>query len=419
MARKRWLWLLLGAVLLASCTNGPGLDAAGASQLLVTDVLPTAVPPSAPFRAIRVADVVPTGSVIAPSAPGGTGTGAGQDPLPPITTTEPTYLFLIDLHPDSFYSHPVKYALIGESGHVQVVDANWLPAVQGTVPPELTQDVPDPDLVVASHWAGIVGSGIVPAWQLAAWPRLVPFEGYIVVQGVTVDQPLHDCAHDTGLEGKAFFDAYGGTNARVELLEDSAAATVLYVMDSMATEGRSPIVVAIIAHGSIDAVSLGGQVFSAQQFVQTVRLHPDQEFSFLIGSCHSGSFVDVLRQEPNVRVVATAVAPDESAEPDWDTSDLFPDPNPADVGSEWFSSYYRAAADIVGDSTRMATINNLAGLFGVGQTDMLLCQTVYAATGYNPLLLPARIDFDFSQALGLQDPTTYGTHTPMRYCSWF
>ena len=67
----------------------------------------------------------------------------------------------------------------------------------------------------------------------------------------------------------------------------------------------------------------------------------------------------------------------------------------------------------------MDIIRDLAEAFGVGQTDMLLCQSVYAATGYNPIMLPARVDFDLSHILGNEDPVEYGTHTPIRYCSWF
>ncbi|MBC7171366.1 MAG: hypothetical protein H5U40_03005, partial [Polyangiaceae bacterium] len=363
--------------------------------------------------------IVPAGSSIAPSAPGGTGIGPGQDPLPEITTTERTHLFLIDLHPQTFFSHPVKYALVGESGRTQVVEASWLPAVDGIVPPELKEDEPDPGLLVAGNWANHLGIGTVSSWTLSPWLDLAPSEGYIVVQGLMPDENLYGDARATGLEGRAFFEAYASPNGRVDLLEEGDADTVLAVMSHMASEGRSPIVVSIIAHGSIDSVRLGGQLVTAQHLVQRVRMHPDHTFSFLIGSCHSGSFVDDLRLEPNVRVVATAVGPNEGAVPDWDTSPLFDDENPADTGSEWFSSYYRAAADIVSNAQRMSIVNELAGLFGVGQTEMLLCQTVYAAIGYNPLLLPDRIDFDFSHALGLEAPVTYGTRTPVRYCSWF
>lgn len=405
------------AIAMAGCTGGTSLDANAATDLFLAEVLPNHVPEVRPYRVVRAAEAIPPGAVITPA---GLETGTSTD-FPPgsVIVQETSYLFFVDLAPGSYYGHPVEYAVVGESGSFQVVENEWPPAVDGIVPPELREDDPNPALVVASQGVRLLPAGSLPIYQLNPWIELLPNEGYIVVQGLLSDEGLYQDAVDTADVGKAFFDAYSGGTSRVAHLADEEADTVLDVMDEMATEFRSPIVVAIIAHGGYDTVRLGGVVFTAADFVSTVRAHPQTEFNFLIGSCHSGSFVDDLRGEQNVRVVATAVAPSEFAAPDWDESRQFDDVNQEDIGSEWFSSFYRAASDIAGDSTRLSMITQLSDSFESGQTQMLLCQSVYGAIGYNPLLLPDRTDFSLTHALGAEHPDEFETRTPQRYCSWF
>lgn len=421
MDSLRHFLLVALAVTATACSDGTDtLDAQAASDLLVADVLSQHVPEGAPFVAIRVDRVLPEGAMIVPDGPPPPPGTADEDVRGSMVVHEPSHLFLVDLAPGTYFGHPVKYALVGESGAVRVTEASWLPAIDGVVPPELEEAEPNPDLVVSAEMPPVVRQGTTPIFDIAAWIDLIPNEGYIVVQGLMPTENLYPDSQKTANGGKAFFDAYAAGLSRVELLEEGDAAMVLDLMDEMAGEGRSPIVVAIIAHGGTDSIGLGGVWFSASDFARTIQNNSDTAFVVLLGSCRGGSFVDDLRAVPNVRVVGTAVGPLEGAKPDWDPygwGGAYDDPNAEDVGSEWFSSFYRAASDILNDEYRMMLLGQLQSAFNAGQTEMLMCQSVFGAIGASPVLTH-HTDFDSSHVLGEAFPDDYGTHTPQRHCAW-
>jgi len=87
---------------------------------------------------------------------------------------------------------------------------------------------------------------------------------------------------------------------------------------------------------------LGGQHFYASQFRSKMAAYPSIVFNFILGSCHSGSFINNLNTLDNVCVVETACAPNEGAIGDVDSSGSSSDYNPSDTGSEWTSSLIAA-----------------------------------------------------------------------------
>jgi len=234
-------------------------------------------------------------------------------------------------------------------------------------------------------------------------------EGFIVVQGLMTDEPLYDASVDTYLNGVNFFNAYKNASSEVEGLVQSQAADALDEIDEMAAEGRRIITVYIIAHGSVDSVRLGGEAFSADQFHDKMAEHPDVTFNFILGSCHSGSFIDNLNTLDNVCTVQTACADDEGAAPDWDSWGSSDDINPADVGSEWTSSLIEAMVRIVENPDTFKSVQTSASIEGVPVTCMLICQAGWGALGVQPEL-GLNNDFDFSYVLG--------TTTPRYYCSY-
>ncbi|PNE18201.1 hypothetical protein V511_12995 [Mesotoga sp. Brook.08.YT.4.2.5.1] len=44
-----------------------------------------------------------------------------------IVVTEPSYLFLLDLDPGSFFAHPVKAIVVGDSGQYRIIQGNGCP----------------------------------------------------------------------------------------------------------------------------------------------------------------------------------------------------------------------------------------------------------------------------------------------------
>ena len=150
------------------------------------------------------------------------------------------------------------------------------------------------------------------------------------------------------------------------------------------TYGLNPITIYIIAHGGTDSVKLGGQWFTANQFHNKMAAHPDTIFNFILGSCHSGSFIDNLNTLDNVCVVVTACRHDQGATPDWDTAGSLSDYNSSDTGSEWTSSLLEAMSQIAEDEAKLDAIRESAANYGVPETCVLICQASYGALGANP-----------------------------------
>ena len=396
--------LMLGA---ASCAflQGPGTDLGmeGAIAVVIGDVLPDAVPEGATYLCVRMEDVLPPGSQIEEDAPAGPGP---QGMLAPnaITLGEEAYLFFLDLAPGTYYEHPVKYIVVQKSGASQVIDASWWPKVNGEVPEPFRKAIPDPELVVAGNAELSPAEGFMMEFDFDLLIR--NREGFIVVQGLMSHENLYSDANTTYLNGIAFFNAYKSAFSEVEGLVMSQAANVLTEIDNMVAGKLNPITIYIIAHGGVDGIRLGGSWFTAEQFRAKMAEHPNTLFNFLLGSCHSGSFIDNLSSLDNVRTVQTACAADEGAAPDWDSAYGLTDYNPEDSGSEWTSSILRAAELIVDSPTRWAEMQSLASTWSVPVTSILLNAAGAAATG-NYASLGLTLDLDLTHRTGHTTPQGY------------
>jgi len=108
----------------------------------------------------------------------------------------------------------------------------------------------------------------------------------------------------------------------------------------------------------------------------------------------------------NVHVIQTACASDEGATTDVDEWDSFDDINPSDAGSEWTSSLIRAMELIVNNSDRLGTIQNMASMYGVPVTSVLICEAGFGAVGSNPGL-GLSTDYDLSHVVGHSSPRHY------------
>ena len=381
-------------------TVGTGMQEA--VDLVVKEILPEIpeVQSGDPYICLKLDSSLSPGTVIEEDAPTSPKASAK------ITLDRETYFFYLDLSPRTYYAHPVKYLLLEENGEYQQFDAQWWPKINNQIPEIITDDLPEEEDIIASNI--IIQK---PIGQLVEYPFFPIYsqykEGFIVVQGLLSNEALISDANATYLNGLNFFNSYKNDLSRVEGLVQSDATKVLDTIDNMASEGRGVITIYIIAHGGIDSIKLGGQPFTANQFYNKMAAYPGITFNFILGSCHSGSFVNNLWNLDNVYVITTACAYDEGAAPDWDYAGGFSDANPSDVGSEWTSSLIKAMEVMVSDPAKMDLIESWAGDSPV--TSELICRASFGALGYLSDIGMAT-DYDFTHFLG--------NTSPNHFCIW-
>jgi hypothetical protein len=384
----------------AQITVGEAVGMEEAIDVVVEDILPEIpeIQNGDPYWCLKLDFPLPPGTVIEEDS---------GDTLK-ITLEEEVFFFYLDLAPSTYYEHPVKYIMVDNEGNHEEYDAKWWPRINDNVLDVFQPAVPDEEDVIATNvqLAQPFGTAMIFDFPLL---RLQWCEGFIVVQGLMTDEVLYDDAVDTYLNGIAFFNGYKNDCSQVEGLVQSQAADVLDTIDDMVEDGLNPITIYIIAHGGTDSVKLGGQWFTATQFHNKMAEYPDTIFNFILGSCHSGSFIDNLDTLDNVCVVVTACRHDQGATPDWDTAGSLTDFNSADTGSEWTGSLLEAMSEIVGDSAKFGDIREAAKDYGVPETCVLICQASYGALGANPT-------FGLTQDLDLSH--RWGEHDPCGYCSY-
>jgi hypothetical protein len=402
------VFLVGSSLLLGSCSliEWPFADTGmqQAVAVVTEQVLPDAAPAEGPFVCLRLQEALPPGSVIQEDAPAGQIGASGRYEPKSFTVGGESYFFYLDLAPGMFYEHPVKYIVVDKNGGHQIIDARWWPRINGEIPEPIRNPDPFPELVVAGDDRLSLAEGMLMEFD---FDRLVQHrEGFIVVQGLMEHENLYNCAVNTYLNGVAFFNAYKSAFSEVEGLVQSQAADVLDEIDEMVAGKMNPITIYIIAHGGYDGIRLGGEWITAQQFHGKMAEHPTTLFNFLLGSCHSGSFVDNLNVLDNVRVIVTACAADEGAAPDWDSAYGTNDHNPEDTGSEWTSSLLAAATTIVSSADLWAEVEELAENVNIPETSALLYIAGYGAEGsYSTLGLTQ--DLDLTHRVGATNPQHY------------
>ena len=384
-------------------------DFQAAINVVLDTVLPAEVPAGATFTCLRMNSSVPAGTVIEPDAPEGASNARAMTMVMPQTMTaaRESYFFFLDLAPATFYEHDVKYILVGKDGKHTVMRARWWPKVNGETPPQFQQVDPDKDFIIASHGNLVVSTQKRLIFKLPLL-KLVGAEGFIPVQGLMPTENLFDCAQTTYLNGVNFFNAYKNSFSELDGLVQGQADEVLDRMDTMAEDGLSPVTIYIIAHGGYNYVRLGGVAVSANDFRTRMANHPNTLFNFIVGSCHSGTFLNDLNTLANVRVVLAACDDDEGAMPDWDNADGTADHNPADSGSEWTSSLLAAANAILSDGTMWNGVKTAAAAQKVPVTSMLLREASFAALGVGGA--PGTFQqLDLTERLGYTNPQTYSS----------
>ena len=378
-----------------------------AIDVVIEEILPEIpeVQLGEPYWCLKLDTSLPSGTIIEEDS------GAALKSALKITLQEEMFLFYLDLAPYSYYAHPVKYILVDKNGNHEEHDAYWWPKINDVVPEVILKEVPEEDDVIATNVSLILPIGNIIEYLI---PGIISqwSEGFIVVRGPMPYEACHEDGILTYLNGLNFFNAYKNAYSEVVGLEETAAAQVLNEIDDMADEGKSVITIYIIAHGGVDSIKLGGQHFFASQFRNKMAAYPSIVFNFILGSCHSGSFIDNLSTLDNVCVVETACASDEEATVDVDEWGTHNDVNPLDVGSEWTSSLIEAMLNITQDSTKMEMIQSWASSNEIPVTGMLIFLAGKGALGDQPEL-DLNDNFDFSNVMGWTSPSDYCSAIPI------
>jgi len=393
--------LVIFMLMSVSCSLFQGEDTASnmneAIDTVIQEILPTAVPDGATYLCIRMDKSIPEGSIIIE---------ASMDDNPSsLITDEESFFFLLDLAPRTFYAHPVKYIVVGQSGYTQVMEANWWPRINNETPDQFLVSLPDLDYVVAGNADLTPVTGNLMEFDFNS-VKTQYSEGFIVVKGLMPREAHYVESDDTYFNGLEFFRSYTDTSSEVVGLHDSDAADFLVEIDRMVGNGRNLITIYIIAHGQPDSVSLGGIPHSVLRFQSKLAEHSGTLFNLLLSFCYSGSFVDNLQTLSNVRVIGTACAADEGGKPDIDTWGAMIDFNSEDSGSEWTSSVLQAASDIVGSHSRWSEILSRAAHHGIPTTCIMLYAAIRGALGRDPGL-DLIINLDLSNRAGLTTPQIY------------
>jgi hypothetical protein len=358
------------------------------------------------YALLRMEEPLPPGTMIYEDAPVG-----AQDRAMRYEMDEEGYLFYLDLEPGAYFAHPVRYFIVKESGKTDVLEAEWWPRVNKTVPEQFVADVPLLKYVVERNVSLVKKPITAIDWKI--YPGIITLlrtEAFLSVQGLTPGESLYGDAVATHNNVYSFFDAYKSSTSKLVGITDYDADDVLNQIEVLAEEGYDIITIHIIAHGNVNLVKLGGVYMYASQFVSTMSALPDIQFNFLLTSCHAGSFMDDLDALPNVRVVGTACRSNESAYGDKDVIGTLNDYNSSDTGAEWTSSFLKAAERIVLNSGSWTIVSNTASAYKVSRTSVLLNEAGYLAVGANRGLPLTLFNYDLTNRAAWC--------TPMQYASW-
>lgn len=417
---RRYFLFVLAVILSAfvfSCSSDDPADPGGGSisadeadDIIRDTVIPSVVAAGTNYVCVGISSTLAKGSTVEEYSPDGGDIGLNRTAGVSLAIEEESYFYFLNLDPHAFYTHPVKYVVVNKSsGSYAVTDAEWWPVINGATPNQFLQAVPDATWIVSSMGELARAEGPLMAFDLPVGFNPFGGEGFICVQGVRSNEACYSDANMTCLNGFCFFNAYKNGLSKVVILAENEAPNILSAIDDLVEEGKRMITIYIIAHGNVNVVVLGGYAAYPSHFRSNFASHPDVLFNFILGSCHSGSFIDELQTLSNVRVVMTACAADESAWPDRDVIDGYYDWNITDSGSEWTSSVLIAAEIITMDPTNWSLIADYAGTYGIPMTCQLLYEAYYGAIGQNS---EYGIDLNFDLT------SRTNRTTPQGYFSW-
>lgn len=341
--------------------------------------------------------------------------GSKSDQPLNLTLSKPAYFFFLDKDPNAYFLHETEYILVYDDKSVATYTAYSWPVINGKTPPHLIKDYRDipSNYIVDMRMPPKPTGRVIQEFQSVVYPSEVKI-GFIVVEGLTKNERCYDDAVDTCLNAVSVFKSYCrkidnvDSDCVFDVITEEGAANVLNSIDHLVQEGAKVITIFIIAHGGTDSIRLGGQTFTVQQFRDKFTQYSGIKFNLILGSCHSGSFVDDLDDLSNVAVL-TACRSNENAYPDIDNSGSTSDANQYDVGSEWTSSLLEAFADIIKDPDKYAAIRQYVMTYNytIPEISAILWESWYGALGRENLLSDLKTNLDLTNRIGWSNPDKY------------
>jgi len=263
-----------------------------------------------------------------------------------------SYFYFVDLHPGALYAHDVLFVTVDkEDGAMQVSTEEWWPVINGELPEFLGSRQAYWDVNnwfynrdITSPTGPVEPQEVTPGQFLASATQQQYREAAVMVDGITHEEALSWDAAMSAWRMSVLFETFLPSEDVYELAPPSSTPTDLFnLLSSLCNEGYDHITVYAMGHGNINVIKLGGVRMTASDLVRFLESHPDTNFSFLLESCHIGSFIDDLQELPNVLLVLTATSTYFSAYGDID-NDVDPNPD-VDSGGEWSSSMYFSALE--------------------------------------------------------------------------
>ncbi|MGB4201003.1 MAG: hypothetical protein WBK65_06295 [Thermotogota bacterium] len=251
----------------------------------------------------------------------------GSGPL-----SENGWLFYVDEWPGSFYSHPGKICVIGESGRIlySIATQGW-PVVNGEKPASMNRTFQE---MLADISTTIYNPKEIAIWPEFRWPVIVwRFRTYgaVVVNGLNPGENLYTEASNAqammvDAMKKLFNTATTGINyvQDVKYPNNKPANVAAAIRDLVENKKVNYIVLYYIAHGNIEYMSVGGTGFNASQLETLMASYPGVKFILFVETCHGGSWRDYFRDlSPrllNLKMVIASTSRDQGAYPDWDVA---------------------------------------------------------------------------------------------------
>jgi hypothetical protein len=274
----------------------------------------------------------------------------------------PTWFFWVDDEPFARFEHSTRYVLVdARTGRVRVVVRRWWPLIDGVAPWF------DPD----DYWNK-------KSWAFGNVAPPTPFPERRLAAGRDAAAGTAECAVIVDGAG----DVKAGTTQDVNALGEvtrvvfgldtrklgpptNTKGDIVAAVTQLVAGGCKNLLLHISSHGGKGYVQIGGGKLTTDDLRQLFRLHPDVGFKLVVDACHSGSFVEPLRDR--VEVVVTSTDAETLAYGDYDPPE---DPNPADTGGEFSSGLIEDLRAIPNDPAALADIQRCLA----SGTQLLVCK---------------------------------------------
>jgi len=256
-------------------------------------------------------------------------------------TLETEWFFWIDDVPRTYFVHNNRFVYINAVNHkIEVNNEQWWPVLNDidlwSTPEELWN---------SDYWAYTNDDSPPPSFSKNEFK----YNDYVLYRE-EISPSFNDCEEgaivcngggsswfgDNEIGMDIFWGTYPGFTTETLSPPDNTQSDLEDAFDEVDCDDT---VVYICGHGGTDAsgepyVNCGGDKVTEDELCDMAEEHPDTEYKWIIQSCHSGNFMESLKELDNSAKIITSCRGDECSWSDWDPAW---DTNPDDKGSEFTS----------------------------------------------------------------------------------